>query len=394
MSDNKFTKIERNSVTALSAVVGLRMVGLFLILPVLALHANELSGTTPLLIGAALGIYGLTQAIFQIPFGIASDKWGRKPVITIGLIVFAAGSLIAAEADSIFGIIFGRALQGGGAISAAVLAFIGDMTRESQRNKAMAILGVSIGSAFTFSLMLGPALDRWVGLQGLFWTAFGMAMVGLALIWLVVPAQSQAIDSKPVKESLVGLSKILFEPGLTRFYSGTLAIHAVMTSLFIVVPGLIVEVVGVVRTDFWKVFVPVLLLSFAAMVPLIRFSSRNNRSYSTMVLAAVLLLVAECSLFAGVSSSLALIAGLWLFFVGFNTLEALLPSITIGAAPQISRGAVIGMFNTCTFTGAFIGGIAGGLVYGGFGASGVFAFSAIVILLWIFVAVATRSAYT
>ena len=388
MSENGFTKFEKKSVSALSAVLALRMVGLFLILPVLALHATELTNATPFLIGVALGVYGLTQALLQVPFGAASDRWGRKPVITLGLIIFAIGSIIAAESNSIYGIIAGRALQGGGAIAAVVLAFVGDLTRENQRTKAMAIMGVTIGFAFTISLMLGPLLDNWAGIRGLFWIACAMAVAGLLLVWLVVPREESFISHGSSSGSVSGFRQIIANKDLLRLYAGTLTIHTVLTSLFLAFPTKLVEVSEFTRSDTWKVFVPVLLLSFLAMIPFIRMSSRKNRSHVMMITAALMLLAAQFSLFAGAGSQSVgfLIFGLWLFFVGFNILEAIFPSTTIGSAPHNMRGAAMGVFNTCTFSGAFIGGVLGGIVYGSYGSSGVFVFSGIAILLWIAVA--------
>ena len=368
------------------------MVGLFLILPVLALHAPELTNATPFLIGVALGVYGLTQALLQVPFGAASDRWGRKPIITLGLIIFAIGSIIAAESNSIYGIIAGRALQGGGAIAAVVLAFIGDLTRENQRTKAMAIMGVTIGFAFTLSLMLGPLLDNWAGIRGLFWIACAMAVAGLLLVWLVVPREESIISHGSSSGSVSGFRQIIANRDLFRLYAGTLTIHAVLTSLFLAFPTKLVEVSEFTRSDIWKVFVPVLLLSFLAMIPFIRMSSRKNRSHVMMITAALMLLAAQCSLFAGAASQSVgfLIFGLWLFFVGFNTLEAIFPSTTIGGAPHSMRGAAMGVFNTCTFSGAFIGGVLGGIVYDSYGSSGVFVFSGIAILLWIAVTIIFR----
>ncbi len=390
----RFTEFERKAIGSLSAIVGMRMVGLFLILPVLALHAHQLPGATPLLIGISLGIYGLTQALLQLPYGLASDRWGRKSIISLGLIVFAIGSVVAATADSIFGIILGRALQGGGAIAAVVLAFIGDLTRDSQRNKAMAIVGVSIGSAFTLSLMIGPVLDRWIGVQGIFWASFALAVAGLMLLWCVVP--NQPTEQNKSKESLqeYDYRHVLTNRNLIRLCAGSFSLHAVMTALFVALPPLLVDTAGFERAELWKIYVPILLLSFVAMVPLVRLSSRKNRSYLIMLIASVVLLAGHCGLAAGTQITGALLLGLWLFFVGFNTLEALLPSITIRTAPQHMRGAAMGAFSTCTFAGAFVGGIAGGVAYGLFDALGVFVLAGLIVVLWIVIAVTIRPVYS
>ncbi len=357
-----------------------------MILPVLALHADDFIGSTPILIGIALGIYGLTQALLQVPFGAASDRWGRKPILVLGLVIFAMGSVIAAESTTIYGVIAGRALQGGGAIAAVVLAFVGDLTREAQRTKAMAIIGVSIGTAFTLALILGPSLNYVAGLRGLFWLAAVMAIVGLILVWKAVPPSSAPSNTDSNDHLFTNLKTALSNRKLFRLYSGTLALHAAMTSLFLAFPIELVEASGLARTSTWKVYAPVFLLSFVMMIPLIRIGSKKERSRPVMLCAASLIVIALIGLVAGSqSSSLALlICSLWLFFVGFNTLEAIFPSTTVSAADSGMRGMVMGVFNTCTFSGAFIGGVVGGFTYGGFGATGVFLVAGIVILLWIF----------
>ena len=380
-----FTASERQAVGSLAAVLALRLIGLFMILPVLALHADDFIGSTPFLIGMALGIYGLSQALLQVPFGAASDRWGRKPILVLGLVIFAVGSMIAAESSTIYGVIIGRALQGAGAIAAVVLAFVGDLTRESQRTKAMALIGVSIGTAFTLALILGPSLNYVAGLQGLFWLAAAMAVVGLLLVWRVVPSVPTPIETSTFDRPLSNLKSAVFDRNLIRLYTGTLTIHAVMTSLFLAFPIELIEVSGLARTSTWKVYAPVFLLSFVMMMPLIRIGSRKERSRKVMLSAAALLVFAHCGLIMGseTDSLVVLVFSLWLFFVGFNTLEAIFPSTTVSAAQSDRRGMVMGIFNTCTFSGAFAGGIIGGLIYSKFDATGVFLTAGIAILLWI-----------
>ena len=363
----------------------MRLIGLFMILPVLALHASDYIGSTPVLIGIALGVYGLTQALFQVPFGAASDRWGRKPILVLGLVIFVIGSVVAAESSTIYGVIIGRALQGGGAIAAVVLAFVGDMTRISQRTKAMAVVGVSIGTAFTLALILGPSLNYAAGLRGLFWLAAAMAIVGLILVWKVVPSEEAIVYRNTFELSVDNLKAAVFDRSLNRLYLGTLAIHISMTSLFLAYPIELIEASGLARTSTWKVYAPVFLMSFLVMIPLIRIASRTERTKIGMIIAALMLFVANCGLMVGSIGDglLLLILSLWLFFVGFNFLEAMFPSATVSAAPIEMRGMVMGVFNTCTFSGAFIGGLIGGLIYGKYEATGVFLFAGIVILLWI-----------
>ncbi len=370
----------------------MRMIGLFMILPVLALYTHEFTGATTYLIGIALGIYGLTQAIFQIPFGAASDRWGRKPLIILGLVIFGIGSIIAAESTSIFGLILGRAMQGAGTISAVILAMVGDLVRESQRPKSMAIVGVSIGSAFTLSLILGPLLDRWVGIGGIFWIAATLAAIGIALVLTAVPSAKKVKANAVEKPEDSHQTFKVLNLQLITFFAGTLVLHMMMTALFLAFPILFVDISEFTRLDIWKVYVPVVLASFLVMVPLIRYSTREHRSKNVMVLAGVVLVLAQSILYlsSDAESIVFLVVGLWLFFVGFNTLEALFPSITVGMAPQAMRGTVMGIFNTCTFVGAFLGGVFGGLVYTRHASTGVFLFSGIVILVWLAITAISR----
>ena len=392
MSENRFTKFELKSIMVLSSVLVMRMIGLFMILPVLALYTHEVSGATPYLIGIALGIYGLTQAIFQVPMGAASDRWGRKPLLLLGLSIFVIGSVVAAESTSIFGIILGRALQGVGTIAAVVLAMVGDIVRESQRPKSMAIVGVSIGSAFTLSLMLGPLFDQWIGIQGLFWAAAGLGLLGMVMVLTAVPKPDEFADVAESESVISTDGTRLLDPQLIVLFSGTMVLHMMMTSLFLAFPIEFSQISGFTRHDMWKVFVPVLLASFAVMMPLIRFSAKSNRSNDVMILAGFILVVAQLVLYLNSSdgSVALLVVGLWLFFVGFNALEALFPSTTVSRAPAHRRGTVMGIFNACTFIGAFFGGVFGGLIYTRHEATGVFLFCGIAILIWIAIAAIIR----
>ncbi len=387
MSEHQFTNLEKKTLATLATVVGLRMLGLFMVLPILALYTDEFIHATPYLIGLALGIYGFTQAIFQVPFGAASDRWGRRPLIILGLLIFIVGSIIAALSTSIFGIILGRALQGAGTISAVALAMLGERMRESQRPKSMAIIGVTIGMAFTLSLMLGPILDRWIGIQGIFWLAATLAIVGMVVVWTLLPKTTQepAIGPGRLKEKW----PLVFTTRLFILYIGTMATHMVMTALFLAFPLQLIEISAFQRDDLWQVMVPALLISLVVLVPLLRYSSRTKRITGVMLVAGLLLLGAQGVLGYGsiAESVVMLVAGLCLFFMGFNTLEALLPSTTVTRAPENARGTVMGIFNASTFIGAFLGGVFGGLVFTRYEATGVFLFAGIVILIWLAVTV-------
>ena len=375
------TKAERRGVSVLGGIFSLRMFGLFLVLPVLALYADGLAGATPMLMGLALGAYGLTQAILQIPYGLASDRLGRKPVIAFGLVVFALGSVLAANANTIGWMIAGRALQGAGAIAAVVLAFTADLTREEQRPKAMAFLGVSIGLAFMLALMVGPLLAGWIGVRGLFWVTAGLALAAILLLGIApTPAQSRHHDVQTAPQEIL---KILRDSHLFRLNGGVFALHLVLTSMFVAVPLALTREVGFAVEAHWQVYVPVLLLSVAAMLPLLILASRKPWIPRVFLGGVAILLAGEVLLFVGFRSLAGLGIALWVFFWGFNTLEALLPSLVSRVAPAGKKGTAIGVFNTFQFLGVFLGGTLGGWTLGRFGIGAVFAGCAGVLLIWL-----------
>lgn len=378
------TKAERRGISVLGGIFSLRMFGLFLVLPVLALHADELAGATPMLIGLALGAYGLTQALLQIPYGLASDRLGRKPVIVFGLAVFALGSVVAAFASSIAWMIAGRALQGAGAIAAVVLAFTADLTREEQRPKAMALIGVSIGVAFMLALMVGPPLAAWIGVPGLFWVTAVLALVAMLLLRLTpTPAQSGHRDVQAAPREIL---KMVKESHLSRLNVGVFVLHMVLTAMFVAVPLALTREIGLTAEAHWRVYVPVLLFSVAAMLPLLLLAARKPWIPRVFVAGIALLLAGEMLLFMGFESLIGLMIALWVFFWGFNTLEALLPSLVSRVAPAGNKGTAIGVFNTCQFLGVFFGGTVGGWALGRFGIGAVFAGCAGVLTVWLLVA--------
>lgn len=370
---------ERRSIALLAAIYGLRIAGLFLLLPVLAVYAQDLPGATPLLIGLAVGIYGLTQALLQIPFGWWSDRWGRKRVITVGLLVFAAGSVVAASAHSIAGVILGRAIQGAGAIPAAVLALAADLTREQQRLKAMAVIGVTIGGTFVLSLALGPVLQRFLGVPGIFWLIAALATAAIGVLWLGVPTAAQARPEAPGS-----FRRALQDPQLLGLDIGVFVLHLVLTALFVVLPLGLVQHAGLPLAQHWKLYVPVLLLSLAGTVPLVFYTQRSRKVLRILAAAVALLMVSQGVLFFGYAGSLAVIAvGLWLFFAAFNLIEALLPALISRLAPPQSKGAVIGVYSTAQFLGAFAGGACGGALLGAFGPAGVFGLCTLALSVWL-----------
>lgn len=377
-------QLEKRAVSALAGIFALRMFGLFLLLPVLAIYAAQLPGSTPLLIGLALGIYGLTQGLLQIVFGMASDRFGRKRVISIGLIVFALGSMVAALADSISGLLIGRAIQGAGAISAVVLALTADLTRATQRTKAMAVIGVSIGFVFLLSLMLAPLLQSAIGVVGIFWLSAGLAMVAMGVLWQIVPQPSAGQPTHMAALSMGRLRGILADRQLLRLDFGVFCLHMSLTALFVVLPALLQTASGLPLAAHWQLYAPVLVLSVFGMLPLLRMNSRPAGATPAFNLAVGLLLLANVAL-AWASSGHgieALLVSLWVFFVAFNVLEAMLPSLVSRIAPTTDKGTAMGMYTTFQFLGMFAGGLSAGWLSGQFGVASVYWFCAVSIGLW------------
>jgi MFS family permease len=373
--------LEWRAVFALGALYALRMLGMFMILPVFALYASDLSTPAqPWQIGLAIGIYGLTQALLQIPMGIASDRFGRKPVIVAGMLVFAAGSWLAGATDDIGWIIAGRALQGAGAVSAAVAALLADVTRDSVRTLAMAILGAGMGLAFVLALVLGPLVAGWIGVDGIFQLTAVLALLSLPVLLFGVP-------SAPALESQRGsLRAVLADPQLLRLDMGIFLLHACMTAVFTVVPLAIVQSLGLASAEHWKLYLPVLLLSLAPIFPLIRYAEHSGRFKAVFVSAVALLAGALALAAVGHQIAVLLVAALLLYFVAFNFLEGALPSMISRRAPPAQKGAALGVYSSAQFLGAFAGGMLGGLAlqFGGIG--GALAAAVLLPIIWLAVA--------
>ena len=365
---------------SLASLFGLRMLGLFLILPVFAVHAPQLAGGDNLtLVGIALGAYGLAQAMLQIPFGMASDRFGRKPVIALGLIIFALGSFLAATATDIHVAIAGRALQGAGAISSVVVALAADLTREEHRTKTMGMIGATIGFTFALSLVAAPILYALIGMDGLFTLTGVMALSGLAVVYWAVPEVAET----PVKydEPAPSLMQVIANPELARLNFGIFSLHMVQMAMFVVLPAALIEA-GLPLAAHWKVYLPVVLLSFALMMPPILFADRRNRPQVVMAGAVALMLAVQAGLvFAQGMTALAVL--LLFFFAAFNVLEAMLPSLVSRIAPERARGSAIGVYNTTQTLGLFAGGLAGGWLAKHFGAASVYALGAVLMLVWL-----------
>ena len=375
------TPAERRTGVALAAIFGLRMLGLFLVLPVFSVLAAGLpDGDDVMLVGLALGAYGLTQACFQIPFGLASDRWGRKPVIVFGLLLFAAGSFIAAAAPDIHVMIAGRVLQGAGAISAAVSALAADLTREQHRTKVMAMIGATIGLVFAFSLIVAPPLAAAIGLSGLFALIGALALGAIVLLFIAVPpAPTFGKHERPP------FSVVLLDAKLARMNFGVFALHLMQTALWVVVPPALVAA-GLTAGEHWKIYLPAVLLSFAVMVPAIIAAERKGRMRPVFAGAVALLILVQAGL-ALFGGGLWL-TGLWLllFFVAFNILEALQPSLLSRLAPPAAKGAALGIYNTTQSLGLFLGGLLGGMLVKYHGSAAVHLACAALGIIWLMLA--------
>ena len=377
------TRAEKRATSGLAAIFGLRMLGMFLILPVFALYAEHLpGGDNHTLVGLALVMYGLTQAIFMIPFGMASDRIGRKKVIIFGLIVFAIGSLIAALAADIYWTILGRALQGAGAVSAAVTAMLADLTREEHRTKAMAIIGSTIGIAFAVSLVAGPALNRVIGVPGLFaLTGF----LALAAIWVMrswVPDPADSHFHADAQANPARLKDVLRDGQLLRLNFGIFALHAAQMAMFVVVP-IALKNSGLAVDHHWAVYLPVLLGSFVLMVPAMIYGEKRGQMKPVFVGSVALMLLAQIGLAVGIDYLWGIVWALFFYFVAFNLLEASLPSLISKMAPASSKGTAMGVYNTAQALGLFFGGVFGGWLAQHYGFHMVFIFCVVLMAIWL-----------
>ncbi len=389
--DDAMTSGERKAAGSLASIYALRMMGLFMILPVFALYAETLDGVTPLMIGLAIGIYGLTQAIFQIPFGMLSDRIGRKPVIAMGLLIFAIGSVVAAMADDIFWVVIGRALQGSGAIAAAIMALTADLTREEHRVKAMAMIGGSIGLAFAFSLIMGPVVNTWVGVDGIFWLTAVLAIVAIGVLYKVVPTPVNSRFHRDTEPVPAQFKNVLSNSELLRLDAGIFILHMVLTATFVVLPFALRDFAGLSVEDHWQVYLPVLLIAMGVMVPFIIVAEKRRRIKQIMLGAIVVLAVAEFLLMLNHSSTSSIFFALLLFFIAFNVLEATLPSLVAKTAPTHIKGTAMGVYSSSQFMGAFVGGVSGGIIYGAYGIEGVFGMCGFVLLFWAYLAATMRN---
>ncbi|HCD7251012.1 TPA: MFS transporter [Citrobacter farmeri] len=385
MNDYKMTPGELRATWGLGTVFSLRMLGMFMVLPVLTTYGMALQGASEALIGLAIGIYGLAQAIFQIPFGLLSDRIGRKPLIVGGLAVFILGSIIAALSDSIWGIILGRALQGSGAIAAAVMALLSDLTREQNRTKAMAFIGVSFGITFAIAMVLGPVITHALGLNALFWMIAILATLGIVLTLWVVPDSANHVlnrESGMVKGSF---SKVLAEPKLLKLNFGIMCLHILLMSTFVALPGQLADA-GLPAAEHWKVYLVTMLISFGSVVPFIIYAEVKRRMKRVFLCCVALIVIAEIVLWGAGNHFWELIIGVQLFFLAFNLMEALLPSLISKESPAGYKGTAMGVYSTSQFLGVALGGSLGGWIDGMFDGQTVFLVGAFLAVVWLAVA--------
>ena len=385
-STNRMSALELRASLALASVFGLRLFGMFVILPVFAIYAETLPGGGNLaLVGVAIGVYGLTQAILQIPFGWWSDRIGRKPVMYLGLILFAVGSFIAAAAPNIYIVIVGRILQGAGAISAAVMALAADLTREEHRTKSMAMIGSTIGLVFALSLAAAPWLYQLIGVPGIFALTGVLAIGAMGVIWRIVPP---APPNPPPRTSglLADFKSVLADPQLARLNWGIFALHAVLMALFIAIPFALRDA-GMPVNEHWKIYLPVMLASFVLMIPAVMGAHDPRKLKGWFVASVALLLVVQGAMpwLTGGLGPITLF--LLLFFAPFNVLEAMLPSLVSRMAPAQLKGAAIGVYSSVQFFGTFAGAAAGGFLYSQWGVPGIVTPGAILLAIWLILAV-------
>jgi len=379
-------KLEFRAAGSLAAVFSVRLLGLFMVYPVFAAYAGGLTGASPYLIGEALGIYGLTQGLLQIPFGLLSDKIGRKTMIVFGLILFAIGSAVAARSTTIGGVIIGRALQGSGAVGSVILAMVADLTAEENRTKAMALVGITIGASFMVALVAGPIAAHFVGVGGIFWLMVGLATAGIAITQFVVPTPRRLSVHRDA-ETVPGLiGSVLRNKELLRLDLGIFALHAMLTASFLLVPALLRGTLAISSLNDWMVYLPVLLVSIAVMVPAIIVAEKYRHMKAVFVSAVAVLAVSQIMLAFAAGNIYLLLAALVIFFSAFNVMEASLPSLITKTAPPDAKGTATGIYSSLQFLGIFAGGVVGGFANQHGGSIAVFALTTALALLWLFAA--------
>lgn len=382
MQTEKMTSLERRAVICYSSIMALRMIGLFMVLPVFAIYASHLAGATGAQIGLAMGVYGLSQALFQIPFGALSDHFGRKPIIALGLIIFIVGSILSAIAPNMTWLIIGRALQGVGAVGSTILAAIADLTREEQRSKSMAIAGISIGFSFSIAMLAGPILSQWMAINQLFYFAAGFGGLAIVLLYTKTPTPTHTTWHRDTEPELSSFLKLLKSGELAKLNIGIFILHAIFTASFIVIPISLLQEAHLAAKQQWLLYLPTLLVAFCLALFLISLAERQQKVKPYFICGILMMIAAELLFWFAGSHLLITAGGLCLFFAGFSLLEAFLPSLVSRVAPAARKGSALGIYSSAQFLGIFIGGAAGGWIYGKLHFSGVYLFCVILALIW------------
>lgn len=388
--DERMNATEMRSTAGLALIFTFRMLGMFMILPVLATYGQDLAGATPVLIGLAIGAYGLTQALLQIPFGMMSDRVGRRPVIIAGLLIFAFGSVVAAQADSIGGVILGRILQGTGAISAVVMAMLSDLVREQHRTKAMAVIGMCIGLSFAVAMVIGPLITQWFALPGLFWFSVIMALIGIVIVLFMVPTPRRLVRSRESTVVSTTLMATLKNGELFRLDLGILVLHSILMASFVALPLALVHEGGLAKEQHWWVYLTAMLIGFFGMLPFVIYGEKRRRLKRVLVGAIFALMLCEAFFWLFGDRLWTLVLGITLFFAAFNLLEACLPSLVSKVSPAGHKGTAMGVYSTSQFAGAALGGIVGGLLIHYGGAAWVYLGCMAMLLIWLFFAATMR----
>lgn len=374
------------TVIAIASIFGLRMLGLFMVIPVISYYAFHLPDASAMLAGFALGVYGLTQAFLQLPFGLLSDKIGRKPVIYLGLSCFAIGSLLAAFSTNIYILILGRALQGAGAIGSTLIATMADFTSEQHRTKAMATVGMTIGASFMLGFIIGPVLSYYIGVSGLFCLSAVFAMVGIAVCKFLVPCTKQ-LQIHADSEALLSLiPKVLRNPELLRLDLGILCQHAIISAMFTVMPFIFKNILTISRKEQWMIYMPIMIGSFLLSIPLIIYAEKKNKLKHVFLSMIGLTIISQACLWGEHEHKTGLIIGMMLYFIPFNVLEATLPSMVSKTAPVIAKGTAMGVYSTSQFFGIFLGATIAGFLFGHHYMAMVFGFTTMLAVIWLLAA--------
>jgi predicted MFS family arabinose efflux permease len=389
-SSSKFSAVEKRAVFSIASLYGFRMVGLFMVLPVMSIYFDQYQQASAFLLGLALGVYGLTQAILQIPLGLLSDKIGRRPVILGGLLMFILGSVVAATAETAIGVVIGRALQGTGAIASTLMALVTDLTAEQNRTKAMASIGGSIGISFAIAMVLGPVVAANFGLAGIFWLTAALGLIGAVIVFKAIPKTFSMRQNRETQTDLQQLGNLLREPSLMRLNMGIFFLHLTLMAAFVVIPNVLVQQLAINPNQLWWVYLSLLGGGFIAMLPAMIFAEKHNAQKKIFVLAVALMTLAM-SVLGSTDGVVLTLSMLFIYFAAFNLLEALLPSWLSKVCPVGNRGTAMGIYSSCQFLGTFTGGILGGFALANVGIDGLFWLLGLMLLFWCFVAATMAS---